>query len=180
MKYYQVFFCSEYEKKKGKYSIIGSDDIFDEYALKDEETFPVEMIDNIELRFDDDKEYILADRQMDYFGWRFVSEKMYKIMKPYSDTEIVEYYPVNIRHHKNQNAKYYILHFIKKIDCLDKNKTVYAGGVPYKLFVDCSKTHQKHVLNLVEGYNDTLFVSELVKQELEMANVRGCMFELRS
>lgn len=160
---------NEYAKSGGDFGVVDTNpNNINEYLLKDELDFPLEMVKQLNFFFEgskDDKELgdNLADFQMMYFGWRLVSEKLYKILKDRSE-ENVYFHPVEVSK-ENIPHKYYIMQFkpgtrVSEEDI--RNNVIFP---------------ENHLMCSKEGSMASFIVSERVKDELENNNITGMEFE---
>ena len=157
MNYFDVIYCNEYAKENGKYGIIDVKENVDEYQLKDCKPFPYDMINNITFIFEGKKDDILADFQMPYFPWRLISTKLYGVLEPFDYNNDILFYPVKIRK-DNELHEYYIMHFINKIDVIDKTRTVIDDlGIALKPKVIVEKLVGIHLFNYKEKNQNSFF-----------------------
>lgn len=175
MDYYRVLYSSEYAKKNGKFrgiEIIPTQ--FDWYQFEDGKTFPLDFFNTLNAKVDYKKENkILADYPMVYIPcWRLISERMYDILKKFSN-EDVEFYAKNVENNGKTNV-FYFIHFVKIYDVLDKMKTKLSSEP--KIMIN-NLIYNKHLF----VYNDAtsaICISSKLKEELEQVPVSGCTYQL--
>jgi len=177
MNYYKVIFCNEYSKSNSKFGLIRVNKKIDEYQLEDCKPFPDKLIDNLLFLFDGEIDDELADNQMMIYPWRLISEKLYKILKPYNINKDILFYPIEIV--KNSELhKYYIMHFNKKLDVIDRyNSKMHNLGIPMRPKVFTEKLDGIHLFNYMEEVGDSFCVSDLLKEEMEKQGITGCHYQ---
>tara|TARA_B100000809_G_scaffold118399_1_gene116720 strand:- start:169 stop:702 length:534 start_codon:yes stop_codon:yes gene_type:complete len=174
MKYYRIVPSEENANDECKYGLVDCDNVQDEYCLEDGQSFPKEVIDNAKLYFEDDSK-VPGDYQMMYFPWRLISLKLYEVLKEFVLSEDIVFYPVDIKY-KRKPLRYFLMHFNKKIDAVDRGKSKYLSGELYRPILDSNKLEGVHILNFIEGNNYCFCVSEKVKEEMINNDIIGHSF----
>ncbi len=87
MQYFNVLFSAEYSQNEGNFGMVDVHEPINEYLLADELIFPSHLIDQLTFVFTGKLGKKLADNQMTYFPWRLISQKMYALLSPYSNSE---------------------------------------------------------------------------------------------
>ena len=148
-----------------------------EYLLEDEKKFPHQLIDKITFYLASKKGKIFADNQMMYFPWRLITQKLYKILLPYSKRDMIYFHPVIVHDINQDSMKYYLMHFIKKLDVLDKKKSVFVDNIPHKPIILEEKLKEIHVFNFKEPNTSAFCISEIVKKQFEKEGITGCFLQ---
>ena len=100
-------------------------------------------------------------------GVNLVNEELKELLEAYAEKEYTEFIPVMVRSKEYGDRQYYILHFKKIYDVIDKENTVYTSvGTIIKLRVDYAKVKNLHVFNSKPLVND-LIVSTKVYKEIK-------------
>ena len=98
---------------------------------------------------------------------RLVDEDLKELLESYAEKEWVEFIPVMIHSKEYGDRQYYIVHFKKVYDVIDKENTVYGPFCSIiKLRVDYAKVKDLHVFNSRPRIND-LNVSTKVYKEIK-------------
>ncbi|MDD7304474.1 MAG: hypothetical protein PUG76_08155, partial [Prevotellaceae bacterium] len=119
-----------------------------------------EIYDAEQVKINDDFVYELQDGKYCPFDmgphWvRLVDEELKELLETYAEKEYTEFIPVMVRSKEYGDRQYYILHFKKIYDVIDKENTVfgYADSI-IKLRVDYAKVKNLHVFNSRPLIND--------------------------
>jgi hypothetical protein len=101
-------------------------------------------------------------------GANVVSEEFKEALLPYCINSDIEFLPVLVKSQEYGDRKYYIMHFLKVYDVIDKNATVYVPGTDdiIKVRLDYEKVKELDVFNAQPIVND-FYVSEKVRRVLK-------------
>ncbi len=99
------------------------------------------------------------------WGSRLVDEDLRALLEEYAEKEYVEFLPVMIHSEQYGDRQYYIVHFTKIYDVIDKENTVYgpAGNI-IKLRVDYNKVKDLHVFNSQPIISDINISAKVYKE----------------
>ena len=99
-------------------------------------------------------------------GANVVSEEFKNLIESFTgDNNEIEYLPVKTISKEYGNRIYYILHFKKIYDVIDKTRTIYADGtdVILKIRLDSNKTKNLVIFNSQPAINDVIVCEDLYK-----------------
>ena len=107
-----------------------------------------------------------------------VDEDLKTLLEEYAEKEYVEFLPVMIHSEQYGDRQYYIVHFTKIYDVIDKEHTVYGPGDSIiKLCVDYNKVKNLHVFNsqpIISDINISAKVyKEIKKRKLDFGTSFG-------
>lgn len=108
-------------------------------------------------------------------GANLVSKEFKDILCLYIPSDYdVEFLPVKVISKEFGDKDYYILHFTKIFDVLDKNTTIYAKGtdIIIKVCLNYSKVKDLHLFNTQPAINDVV-ISAKVCNHLKKAGLAG-------
>lgn len=99
---------------------------------------------------------------------------LYDLLLPFSATEMIYFHPVPVIRKSEERKQYFIMHFLKKLNVLDKPKT------------DSSLMNPRVFANRLAGIDVFIYeefdpgifcISETVKNIMENENITGCSFQ---
>ncbi|MDD7304478.1 MAG: hypothetical protein PUG76_08175 [Prevotellaceae bacterium] len=131
-----------------------------------------EILDAEEVKLNNDFIYELREGKYCPFDmgphWvRLVDEELKELLEAYAEKEYTEFIPVMVRSKEYGDRQYYILHFKKIYDVIDKENSTYdPPGWIIKMCVDYAKVKNLHVFNSEPLIND-LIVSTKVYKEIK-------------
>ncbi len=99
------------------------------------------------------------------WGVNLVDEDLRALLEEYAEKEYVEFLPVMIHSEQYGDRQYYVVHFTKIYDVIDKENTVYgpAGNI-IKLRVDYNKVKDLHVFNSQPIISDINISAKVYKE----------------
>lgn len=174
MEYYRVLYSNDYAKKNGKFGIVKTFVDVDEYLLDDGMEFPNILFNDIKFVFEGNGKKEFADFQMMYYSWKLISEKMQRILLPFSSPDMVYFHPVMVLGESVEIKKYYILHFLKKLDVLDKNRT---GNGLLNPFINKDLLQGVDFFVYKEFDPGVFCISGRVKEVMEKEMITGCVYQ---
>lgn len=176
MNYYRVLYSVEYSKKNGQFGIVDCATDINPHAVSDTEQFPVELIDNLRFVWEGNDKNALADIQMSFFPWRFISVKTCEILRNHLNDDDVYFHKVAVIK-GGLSFDYYLMHFNKTYDILIKDKNYKTYG----LLNPQIKTNQISGLDLFmysEFDPSSFMISERVKKAFDQAGITGGTYQL--
>lgn len=101
-------------------------------------------------------------------GADLVDERMKALIESYADLGSVEFFPVKAMSDVYGDRTYYILHFSKTFDVIDKRRTIFIKetGSVIHLWVDYTKVKNLHVFNSGTAVRD-IILSNCVYKEIK-------------
>ena len=100
-------------------------------------------------------------------GANMVSEELKNLLESFiqPDNDDIEFLPIKARSKEYGNRIYYILHFKKIFDVIDKENTVYVPGTDsiIKVRVDYNKVKELKIINSQSVINDIIVSKEVYK-----------------
>lgn len=131
--------------------------ILDGEKIKDLESFIVELRDGVYRPFHMCPGYANA-----------VSEELKCLLESYSEPGSIEFLPIKVISREYGDRTYYILHFTKIFDVIDKENTIYIKetGSILKPALDYEKVKTLHVFNYQPIGNDVI-ISEVVRKAMK-------------
>lgn len=100
-------------------------------------------------------------------GANLVSKEFKDVLCKYiPDDYEVEFLPVKVKSKEYGDREYYILHFTKIFDVIDKDSTIYVDGTDaiIKLALDYDKVKDLHLFNSQPSISDVIISDEIRRQ----------------
>jgi len=174
MDFFRVLYSNDYAKKNGKFGIVNSVPELNDNLFSDGESFDFKTTPDVEFFMEGGPEKSLADFQMMYYPWRLISKKLYTILSDFSDSEMVCYHPVYISIRGNDAETFYLMHFLRKLDVLDKKKT---GESLIQPVLDVKKMKGEKIF-IYKEFDPSIFcVDKVVKDLMVSERITGCSFQ---
>ena len=131
-------------------------------------------VDGVQLPDMTDINFTLKDGYYaDYMGadvtGRFVSERLKNLFQSYlKPFQKIEFMPILVKSNKYDDRTYYLMHFNKVYDVIDKENSVYIAGTDsiIKPVLDYHKIKDLDIFNL-DSFCTSLVVSETVGKEMK-------------
>lgn len=108
-------------------------------------------------------------------GANMVSEELKELLESYiEDKDSIEFLPVKAVSEKYGDRTYYIMHFTKVFDVIDRDKTVYVPGTDdiIKVRLDYEKVKNLNVFNF-QSYINEVIVSAEVRKSIKKNKLDG-------
>lgn len=99
-------------------------------------------------------------------GANMVNKELKDLLESYAGNDSnIEYLPIKAISEEYGNTTYYILHFKKIFDVIDRNNTIYVGGTDsiIKLRVDYGKVKNLKIFNSQPIINDIIISEDVYK-----------------
>ena len=133
--------------------------------------FHPERLDRDDINISDEFIYELNDGMFCHFhmaphGINLVDSILKDLLEKFAEKEFVEFIPVLVKSKEYGDREYYILHFTKIFDVIDKDSTIYVDGTDaiIKLALDYDKVKDLHLFNSQPSISDVIISDEIRRQ----------------
>lgn len=106
-------------------------------------------------------------------GANVISSEFKEVLTPFiSDYSAIEFLPVIVKSKEYGDKEYYIMHFKKIYDVIDRKNTIYVEGTDsiIKVRLDYNKVKDLHIFNTQPAVNDVI-VSAKLKNYIKRAKL---------